>query len=322
MSLKLYYSPGACSLAPHIALEETGEPFEPVLVKLADGAQRKPDYLEINPKGRVPAIADDGFVVTENPAVLRYIARKYPTADALARRHAGRRALHRMAGLVHIRPSTSPTRMSGARSAMPVERDRQGRGGREGASRCPGRCGKPWKRNSLNPPRPWAAGERYSVADPYVFTFWTWGRGAERSATTWPATSRPGPPMPGAWASARPCAAHSSARASLCPDLSIPPGTILPPCHFVVQADIGGHRHDSACLSVSAFALVAALASGGAEAKGLPQGCGSRRGRRPFRRRWPFRVLGRRGGLCLVGRHQAAIKSDREAQQQGQPAPR
>ena len=77
--MKLYYSPGACSLAPHIALEETGGAFELHRVNFAETQQRSPEYLAINPKGRVPAIADGGFVVTENPAVLRYIARRCST---------------------------------------------------------------------------------------------------------------------------------------------------------------------------------------------------------------------------------------------------
>jgi len=73
--MKLYYSPGACSLSPHIALREAG--IEPELVrvdlatkKLADGS----DYLAINPKGYVPALQlDDGTLLTEGPAILLYI---------------------------------------------------------------------------------------------------------------------------------------------------------------------------------------------------------------------------------------------------------
>ena len=85
--LKLYYSPGACSLAPSIALEETGVAFEPVLTKLADGAQKTPEFLALNPKGRVPVLADGDFVVTENPAILRYIARSFiaPSQELRAR---------------------------------------------------------------------------------------------------------------------------------------------------------------------------------------------------------------------------------------------
>ena len=72
--LKLYYSPGACSLAPHIALEEAGADFEPVRVMLAQGEHLTADYLAINPHARVPALGTDRGVVTENIAILNYIA--------------------------------------------------------------------------------------------------------------------------------------------------------------------------------------------------------------------------------------------------------
>ena len=76
--LKLFYAPGACSLAPHIVLEETGTPYEPVRLALATGEQRTPEYLKINPKGRVPALVEGDWALTENPAILRYLARRFP----------------------------------------------------------------------------------------------------------------------------------------------------------------------------------------------------------------------------------------------------
>src|SRR3954470_12884396 len=78
--LKLFYAPGACSLAPHIVLEETGAAYEPVRVALAKGEQRTPEYLRINPKGRVPALTEGDSARTENPAILRYLARRFPEA--------------------------------------------------------------------------------------------------------------------------------------------------------------------------------------------------------------------------------------------------
>ena len=176
MSLKLYYSPGACSLAPHIALEETGAEFEPVLVKLADGAQRAPEYLAVNPKGRVPALADDGFVVTENPAILRYIAIKHPGVALWPAAPADEaRCLEWLAwcaSTIHVayahvrRPERYAT--SDVAKADVVERGRE-------------TCRDVWRQvetrfaaSSLD----WAAGADYSVADPYIFTFWTWGRAA------------------------------------------------------------------------------------------------------------------------------------------------
>jgi len=76
----LYYAPTACSIAPHIALEEIGAEFEARCLDLAKGEQTLPDYLKINPRGRVPAMVIDGEVVTEVPALLTYIAGLKPDA--------------------------------------------------------------------------------------------------------------------------------------------------------------------------------------------------------------------------------------------------
>jgi glutathione S-transferase len=81
MALTFYYSPGAASMSSHIALEEAGAEYDPRVVKLAENEQRKPEYLAINPHGRVPALVlEDGRVLTESAAILLYIARKYPEA--------------------------------------------------------------------------------------------------------------------------------------------------------------------------------------------------------------------------------------------------
>ena len=79
--LKLYYYPRACSLASHIALEEAGAEFEAVSVDLAGGEQRGPEFLGVNSKGRVPALVTDEGILTENPAILMYIAMTYPEAN-------------------------------------------------------------------------------------------------------------------------------------------------------------------------------------------------------------------------------------------------
>ena len=78
--MKFFYSPGACSLASHIALEEAGAPYERIRKDLKAGDQRQPDYLKVNPKGRVPALVTDKGVLTENPAILAYLAQAYPAA--------------------------------------------------------------------------------------------------------------------------------------------------------------------------------------------------------------------------------------------------
>jgi glutathione S-transferase len=78
--LTLYYSPGACSLASHIALEEANAPYTTHRVDLKNGEQRSPEYLKINFKGRVPALMTDRGVLTESPVILGYVAETFPGA--------------------------------------------------------------------------------------------------------------------------------------------------------------------------------------------------------------------------------------------------
>ena len=89
--LTLYYTPGACSLAAHIVLEESGEPYEKQVVDMAKGEQRTEPYLKINPQGRVPALRlDDGQFLSENTAILPYLGKRFglwpsePMAEARA----------------------------------------------------------------------------------------------------------------------------------------------------------------------------------------------------------------------------------------------
>jgi glutathione S-transferase len=82
--MKLFYSNGSCSLASHITLEEAGAKFEAVRVDLRAGEQKKPEYLAINPKGKVPALVVDAGVITENPAIMSYVADTHPQAKLLA----------------------------------------------------------------------------------------------------------------------------------------------------------------------------------------------------------------------------------------------
>jgi len=94
--MKLYYSPGACSLSPHIVLREAGLPFTLVKVDLAakkteDGG----DYLAVNSKGAVPALQlDDGQILTEGPAIVQYLADQKPESGLAPR--AGTFARYRL----------------------------------------------------------------------------------------------------------------------------------------------------------------------------------------------------------------------------------
>ena len=79
--LTFYYAPGTCALASQLALEYAGAPYEARRLDFKQQEQRSPDYLRLNPKGRVPALVTDRGVLTETPALLQYIAQTFPQAQ-------------------------------------------------------------------------------------------------------------------------------------------------------------------------------------------------------------------------------------------------
>lgn len=85
--MKLYYSPGACSLASHIVLNELGRPFSAERVVIANGDNLKPEYLKINPRGRVPALIVEGTTIRENSAILTWLGQQsaglFPSVGSL-----------------------------------------------------------------------------------------------------------------------------------------------------------------------------------------------------------------------------------------------
>lgn len=79
--MKLFYSPGACSIGIHVLLEEIGKPYEAQQVLLKEGAQYRPEFTRINPKSKVPTLLrDDGSVLTEFPAIAYWLAVTNPQA--------------------------------------------------------------------------------------------------------------------------------------------------------------------------------------------------------------------------------------------------
>jgi glutathione S-transferase len=81
--LSFYFTPGASSMAPHIALHEVGAPFESHPISLANKETRAPAFLAINPEGKVPTLLIDGRRLTEVAAILFYLAKRYPEANLL-----------------------------------------------------------------------------------------------------------------------------------------------------------------------------------------------------------------------------------------------
>src|SRR5271167_3336803 len=76
----LYYMPGTCALASHIALEDCGASYQTKRVDFRKGEQKSPDYLAVNPKARVPTLATPNGVLTETPAILAFLAQSFPEA--------------------------------------------------------------------------------------------------------------------------------------------------------------------------------------------------------------------------------------------------
>ncbi len=173
--LRLFYSPGACSLVPHVALEEAGAEFDAVRTPIADKAHKRPEYLAINPRGLIPAIEVEGLVVTETIAVLAWIGHGWresgqlPLDDlpALARTFE---LLSWFATTVHHGGFGPIYR---ARAAGIERSEAELAGDRE---RLRGLFGEI---DSLLARGPWLLGERYSLADPYPLTFRRWARRLE-----------------------------------------------------------------------------------------------------------------------------------------------
>jgi glutathione S-transferase len=171
--MKLYYAPGACSLAPHIVLEEVGARFELAKVDLAGNQQNSPEYLRVNAKARVPALADANWVLTECPAILRYIAARHPGAGLWPwdPREEARCAewLAWLSSTIHV--AFVHVRRAARYAADP-------RATEDVAATAKKTCRELWATvDTKLGDGPWAVGERYSVADPYLLVYWTWGCG-------------------------------------------------------------------------------------------------------------------------------------------------
>ena len=169
--LTFYHSAGlSCSIATHIALEEAGADYKSVKMDLGAGDQRKPDYLKINPKGRVPTLVTPQGVLTENVALLLYVAQTHPKANLapsdpfqLAKMQAFNAYL---ASTVHV---AHAHKMRGSRwsdDAGAIESMKA-----KVASNMTD-CAKIIENDYLE--GPWVMGKQYTVADPYLYIIATW----------------------------------------------------------------------------------------------------------------------------------------------------
>lgn len=178
MAYTLYYSPGSCSLAPHIVLEEIGVPY--VLDKREPGKQTlEPEYLALNPKGRVPALlgvagraggADK--LLTEATAVSAYLAFAHPAAGLLPADAAGRARVFEWTNWLTTALHTQsygalwrPARFTADAALHPalVEHGRANIRAENAAIE-----------RILADGRDWAVSGGYSIVDPYLLVFWRW----------------------------------------------------------------------------------------------------------------------------------------------------
>ncbi len=176
--LKLFYMPGACSMVPHIVLEEAGAQYAKVLVDFARGDQLKPEYLNINPKSRVPALETDRGILTEIPAILAYLAFSFPSARlADTQDHfafADMQAFQMfIATTIHVtfRQISRPDFFADGEVAAQALR-----------AKVPERSNEHFAiiENQFADGRPWVHGDRYTASDPYLFVFASYLRRGDR----------------------------------------------------------------------------------------------------------------------------------------------
>ncbi len=178
--LKFYYAPRTCALAAHLALEQTGAPYEAIALDFTNQAQRSAQYLALTPKGRVPALVTERGTLTETPALLLYLCQRYPEAGlaplddifATAELQAFNSYLcstvhvahaHRIRGTRWV---DDPAAIEAMKKKVPQSM---------------GDCMALIENGMLR--GPWVMGERYSVADMYLFTIsgWLEGDGVDTS---------------------------------------------------------------------------------------------------------------------------------------------
>ena len=172
--IKLFYAPNTCALASHIALEEARAAYTAMRVDFSRNEQRQPQYLAVNPKGRVPALVTDEGILTETPAILAFIAQSFPAAGlaplddpfAFAQVQAFNSYLcstvhvahaHRMRG---NRWADDPAAIAAMKRKVP-----ESVGGAYDLI----------EHGMLK--GPWVMGETYSICDPYLFTISEWLEG-------------------------------------------------------------------------------------------------------------------------------------------------
>jgi len=171
---KLYYAPGTCALASHITLEEAGADYTTERLNFRANQQNSPDYLAINPKGRVPSLVTDRGTLTETPAMLAYIAQSFPQAklapldDAFAFAQ-GQAFNSYLCSTVHV---AHAHKLRGARWAT---EESSFADMKRMVPKTVGACVALIEQKMFR--GPWVMGDTYTICDPYLFTIAQWLEG-------------------------------------------------------------------------------------------------------------------------------------------------
>jgi glutathione S-transferase len=177
---KLYYAPGSCALASHIALEESGAEYKAERIDFKSNQQNSPDYLAINPKGRVPSLVTDQGILTETPAILAFIAQSFPQAKlapldafAFAKAQSFNSYLCSTVHVAHAHKLRGYRWASEESSYADMKRK---------VPESVGACFALIERDMIR--GPWVMGDQYTICDPYLFTVGLWldGDGIEPKA--------------------------------------------------------------------------------------------------------------------------------------------
>ena len=170
---KLYYGPGTCARASHIALEEAGAAYTTERLDFKSNQQNSAEYLEVNPKGRVPALVTDHGVLTETPAMLAFIAQSFPQAKlapddafAFAQAQSFNSYLCSTVHINHAHKMRGPRWATDESSFADMKR------------KVPQTMAASFaliERDMVK--GPWVMGEQYTVCDPYLFTLASWLEG-------------------------------------------------------------------------------------------------------------------------------------------------
>jgi glutathione S-transferase len=171
--LKLFYAAHTCSLATHIVLEEVGADYSTVRIDFGKTEQRSPEYLKVNPKGRVPALVTDRGVLTETPAMLVFVAQSFPAARlaplddpfTFAAMQAFNSYLCSTLHIAHAHRMRGHRWVDADDAASIAAMQRQ-------VPQSVSACYDLIELGMLK--GPWVMGERYTICDSYLFTLAQW----------------------------------------------------------------------------------------------------------------------------------------------------